>query len=199
MNRKKKAAIANIVEEGIKKKNLPSGHGKVILLGEHAVVYGSHAIAGPVPLAMQAKVWDSDNGIHLLIPRWGIEEKIRKNAEHKYSIYKSLDMILERLNVEDRNMKIEVFPHVPRAMGLGGSAALAVAIIRALDEHFKLNLSDQDIYEISLASENIVHGAASGIDNSLATYGKFTLFQKGDPPKMENIKVKKDVFQLLLD
>ena len=190
---KKKSAIANIVEEGIKKKNLPSGHGKVILLGEHAVVYGSHAIAGPIPLAMQAKVWDSDNGIHLLIPRWGIEEKIRKNAEHKYSIYKSLDMILERLNVEDRSMKIEVFPHVPRAMGLGGSAALAVAIIRALDEHFKLNLSDVDVYDISLESENIVHGSASGIDNSLATYGKFTLFQKGNPPKMENIKVKKTI------
>lgn len=190
---KRKAAIVNIIEEGIKKNDFPSGHGKVILLGEHAVVYGSHAIAGPVPLAMQAKVWDSKDGIHLLIPRWGIEEKIKKNAEHKYSIYKSLDMILEKLNIEDRNMKIEVFPHVPRAMGLGGSAALAVAIIRALDEHFKLNLSDQDVYNISFESENIIHGSASGIDNSLATYGKFTLFQKGNPPKMENIKVKKTI------
>jgi hydroxymethylglutaryl-CoA reductase len=190
---KKKSTIDNIVEDGIKKKDFPSGHGKVILLGEHAVVYGSHAIAGPVPLAMQAKVWDSKNGIHLLIPRWGIEEKIRKNADHKYSIYKSLDMILERLQVENRSMKIEVFPHVPRAMGLGGSAALAVAIIRALDEHFKLNLSNEDVYDISFESENIIHGSASGIDNSLATYGKFTLFQKGEPPKMENIKIKKKI------
>jgi len=190
---KKKATIANIVEDGIKKKDFPSGHGKVILLGEHAVVYGSHAIAGPVPLAMQAKVWDSKDGIHLLIPRWGIEERIRKNADHKYSIYKSLDMILERLNIEDRNMKIEVFPHVPRAMGLGGSAALAVAIIRALDEHFELKLSNKDVYDISLESENIIHGSASGIDNSLATYGKFTLFQKGDPPKMESLKIKKKI------
>jgi len=190
---KKKATIANIVEDGIKKKDFPSGHGKVILLGEHAVVYGSHAIAGPVPLAMQAKVWDSKDGIHLLIPRWGIDERIRKNADHKYSIYKSLDMILEKLNVEDRNMKIEVFPHVPRAMGLGGSAALAVAIIRALDEHFELNLSNNDVYDISFESENIIHGSASGIDNSLATYGKFTLFQKGDPPKMENLNIKKKI------
>lgn len=181
------------VKPGVEKEKLPSGHGKVILLGEHAVVYGTHAIAAPIPIAMQAKVWGSDEGIHLLIPRWGVEEKIRKGADHKYSIYKSLDMILERLGLSDRSMKIEVFPHVPRAMGLGGSASLAVAIIRALDEFFKLNLSDDKVYELSFESENIIHGSASGIDNTLATYGKFIKFRKGNPPEMEPIMVKEPI------
>ncbi len=190
---KKKVAMTESIPESDTKEELPSGHGKMILLGEHAVVYGSHAIAAPVPLAMQAKVWDSNNGIHLLIPRWGVEEKIRIGEDHKYSIYKSLDLILETLNLNKRSIKIEVFPHLPRAMGLGGSAALAVAIIRALDEHFKLNLSEEDINKLSFESENIIHGSASGIDNTLATYGKFILFQKGDPPKMEDIKVEKPI------
>jgi len=190
---KKKSALSETVPETGKKADLPSGHGKVILLGEHAVVYGSHAIAAPVPLAMQAKVLDSDNGSYLIIPRWGVEEKIHVGADHKYSIYKSLDMILERLQLTKKSFKIEVFPHVPRAMGLGGSASLAVAILRAFDEHFKLNLSDKDIYEISLESENIIHGSASGIDNTLATYGKFIKFQKGNPPKMEEIQVEKPI------
>jgi hydroxymethylglutaryl-CoA reductase len=136
---------------------LVSGHGKVILIGEHAVVYGSHAIAAPINLAMQAKVWDSDNGVHLLIPRWGVEEKIQKGTAHKYSIYKSLDMILEKLKLQNRSMKIEVLPHVPRAMGLGGSAALAVAIIRALDEHFKLKLCNEEINRLAYESENLAH------------------------------------------
>jgi hydroxymethylglutaryl-CoA reductase len=48
------------------------GHGKVVLLGEHAVVYGRHAIAAPIPLAIKALVEDCENGIHLLIPRWGV-------------------------------------------------------------------------------------------------------------------------------
>ncbi|KAA3615642.1 MAG: hydroxymethylglutaryl-CoA reductase, degradative [Calditrichaeota bacterium] len=173
---------------------MPTGFGKIILLGEHAVVYGSHAIAAPVPLAMQAKVNDSNKeGIHLLIPRWGVEERLYRGVEHKYSIFQSLDLILDELDLHDRNMQIEVFPHVPRAMGLGGSAALAVAIIRALSEHYKLNLADKRIADLSYKSENIVHGTASGIDNTLATYGRFIQFKKGTPPIMQNIEVKEPI------
>lgn len=173
---------------------MPTGHGKIILLGEHAVVYGSHAIAAPVPLAMQAKVSDSrKDGVHLLIPRWGVEEQLYKGVEHKFSIFQSLDLILDELNLHGQDMQIEVFPHIPRAMGLGGSAALAVAIIRALSENFKLNLSDDYIAELSYKSENIVHGTASGIDNTLATYGSFIKFRKGNPPEMQNMTVKEPI------
>ncbi len=170
--------------------SLPTGYGKIILLGEHAVVYGSHAIAAPVPLAMQARVSSSPaEGIHLLIPRWGVEERIQRGAKHKYSIFQSLELILDKLDLHKQDMKIEVFPHIPRAMGLGGSAALAVAIIRALSDFFKLNLSDEKVAELSYASETIVHGTASGIDNSLATYGRFIRFKKGSPPEITPLDV----------
>jgi hydroxymethylglutaryl-CoA reductase len=172
---------------------LPASYGKVILLGEHAVVYDSHAIAAPINLAIEAKVWDSDNGVHLLIPRWGVEEKIHKGADHKYSIYKSLDKILEYLHLQNQSLKIEVIPHIPRAVGLGGSAALAVAIIRALDGHFRLNLKDAEINQLAFESELLAHGTASGIDNTLATYGEFILFKKGDPPVLNDIKVKETI------
>ncbi len=171
----------------------PSGCGKVILLGEHAVIYGVHAIAAPINLAMQAKVWDDSNGIHLLIPRWGVEEKIQRGAEHKYSIYKSLDLILEKLNLQNRGMKIEVVPHIPRAVGLGGSAALAVAIIRALHDHYDLKLSNEEINTLAYESEILAHGNASGIDNTLATYGKFILFKKGEPQFTQELHVKNPI------
>ncbi len=171
--------------------SIPSGNGKIILLGEHAVVYGSHAIAAPIPLAMQSLVSDSEKeGVHLIIPRWGVEERIKKNTKHKYSIFQSLEMILNELNLYEKNMKIEVFPHIPKAMGLGGSAALAVAIIRALDSKFGLNLDEHAVNELAYKSEKIVHGSASGIDNTLATYGKFLLFKKGEPPYIEEVRPK---------
>ncbi len=173
---------------------IPTGYGKVIFLGEHAVVYGSHALAAPVPLAMQAKVTDSDkDGIHLIIPRWGVEEQIRRGEDHKHSIFKSLDLILEKLDLHDRNIKIEVFPQIPRAMGLGGSAALAVAIIRALAAQFNMKLTDKYISDLAYASETIVHGKASGIDNTLATYGEFLLFRKGEPNFLEPVKPKQPI------
>ncbi|MCB0314500.1 MAG: mevalonate kinase, partial [Calditrichaeota bacterium] len=81
----------------------------------------------------------------------------------------------------------------PRAMGLGGSAALAVAIIRALSAHYKLDLSDEQVNDLAYRSEQIVHGTPSGIDNTMATYGKFILFKKGDPPLMKHLEVPQPI------
>ena len=173
--------------------NMATAHGKVILLGEHAVVYESHAIAGPIPLAIQAKIHPADEGVHLLIPRWGVEEKLQKGVDHKYSVYKSLDLILNRLGLNDKDMQIEIFPHIPRAAGLGGSAALAVAIIRALAQYFKIKITNEEVSSLAYESEVIAHGTASGIDNTLATYGKFTLFKKGTPPFMNTVKVPESI------
>lgn len=169
------------------------GYGKIILTGEHSVVHGRHAIAAPITLRMGAKIHKRDKGIYLLIPRWGVEQSIEFGAEHHYSIYNSLEMILNELGIQGKAMTIEVFPEVPRAMGMGGSAALAVAIIRALDKYFKLELSDEDVRALSFRSEDIVHGEASGIDNTVATYGNLILFQKGEPPSINMLHLREDI------
>ncbi|MFP8489086.1 hydroxymethylglutaryl-CoA reductase, degradative [Gracilimonas sp. Q87] len=169
------------------------GYGKIILTGEHSVVHGTHAVAAPITLKMKAKVWDYDKGVRLLIPRWGVEQIMEFGADHQYSIYKSLEMILDHLDLRDRGMNIEVFPEVPRAMGMGGSAALAVAIIRALNKHFKLGLGDDDVRRLSFESEDIVHGGASGIDNTVSTYGNLITYRKGTPPDMQTIDLKDSI------
>lgn len=76
-------------------------------------------------------------------------------------------------------MTIEVFPHVPKAMGLGGSAALAVSVIRALNQHFDLGLDDHSVNGLAYECEVAAHGTPSGVDNTLATYGTPLLFRKG--------------------
>ncbi|MCB0277377.1 MAG: mevalonate kinase, partial [Calditrichaeota bacterium] len=118
---------------------------------------------------------------------------LRLDIQHKHSIYQSLELILSDLGIRDRSMRIEVYPHIPRAMGMGGSAALAVAIIRALSRQFELNLSDEKVNELALQSEQIVHGTPSGIDNTMATYGKFILYKKGTPPVIKPIAVPRPI------
>ncbi len=169
------------------------GYGKIILTGEHSVVHGRHAVAAPITLRMGAKIHDHDEGIHLFIPRWGVESTIEFGAEHRYSIYNALEMILHELELQGEAMAIEVFPEVPRAMGMGGSAALAVAIIRALDKYFELGLSDEDVRALSFRSEDIIHGGASGIDNTVATYGNLILYQKGEPPSIDMLHLAEDI------
>lgn len=167
------------------------GYGKTILLGEHAVVYGRHAIACPLPLTMRAVVEDSAHGVELLIPRWGIEYQLSKPPEQRRSFEKPAGVILDKLGLSNRGMRIEVFPDVPRGMGLGGSAALAVAIVRALDRHFRLGLSDEEVNELAFLSEQIAHGQPSGVDNTLATYGRPLVFRQGTPPLVELLNIRR--------
>ena len=198
-----KEIIQKIVSEKSKSKKsrsvssrekLSTSYGKVILFGEHAVVYGSHAIAAPIPMAMQARVVKPDTkGIYLSIPDWQIEERVSDENTPKNQVFNSLTMLLDELDLKKSDIQIEVYPHIPKAMGLGGSAALAVALIRALDKFFDLNLSDEQINALAFKSESIMHGTASGIDNTLATYGKFMLFKKGNPPFIKNLKVTKPI------
>ena len=167
------------------------GFGKVVLLGEHAVVYGRHAIAAPIPMAVKALVEDCDEGIHLLIPRWDVEYELALNPQDRRSFERPAGVVLDKLGLSGRGMRIEVFPEVPRSMGLGGSAAMAVAIVRALDKHFKLGLSDEDVNGLAFESEKVAHGRPSGMDNAVACYGKPIVFRAGDPPMIEPLNIRK--------
>ena len=139
---------------------------------------------------MRAVVEDYSKGVELLIPRWGIEYQLSKPPEQRRSFEKAAGAILDKLGLGDRGMRIEVFPDVPRGMGLGGSAALAVAIVRALDRHFRLSLTDEEVNELAFLSEQIAHGQPSGVDNTLATYGHPLVYRRGAPPLVELLNIR---------
>lgn len=179
-----RAALGRLPEAGV-----GVGYGKIILLGEHSVVHGRHAIGCPVPLTIRALVEDGDHGVQLLIPRWGVEYQLAKPPEQRRSFEQAAGAILDRLGLAKRSIRIEVFPDVPRGMGLGGSAALAVAIVRALDLHFRLGLSDAEVNDLAYLSEQNAHGQPSGIDNTLATYGRPLVYRRGTPPLVELLNI----------
>ena len=161
--------------------------GKIILLGEHAVVYGRPAIALPIPLAVEAAIRKGGDGINVVIPRWGVEQKVRVTNPGFTGI---IAQMLEQLGLDEENMTIEVFPHIPRAMGLGGSSALAVAIIRAIDHAYKLGLNDGRINELAFECEKAAHGTPSGVDNTVATYGSPLYYQRRDEqPLFSTVKL----------
>lgn len=164
-----------------------SACGKIILLGEHAVVYGRPAIALPIPLAVEAAVRKetAGQGVNILIPRWGLEQKVHENTQGLAGI---LAKVLAELELLEENMSIEVFPHVPRAMGLGGSSALAVAILRAVDHAYALKLSDARINELAFECEKAAHGTPSGVDNTVATYGSPLIYRRvNEQPRFETL------------
>ncbi|HQV34647.1 MAG TPA: hydroxymethylglutaryl-CoA reductase, partial [Calditrichia bacterium] len=86
-SKQKPAAAAS--PQPVPEEDLSTGFGKVILFGEHAAVYDSHVVAAPVPVAIQARISEAKDGVHLVIPRWGVEERLRLDIQHKHSIYQS--------------------------------------------------------------------------------------------------------------
>ena len=168
-----------------------SASGKVILLGEHAVVYGRSALAMPIPLAVEAKISDAREGIHLSIPRWDLEQRMPPADRHPDGAPGILATLLRRLDLWERSMTIEIVPHVPRAMGLGGSASLVVAVLRALDAHYALGLADEEINAHAYQCEQAAHGRASGVDNTVATYGVPLLYRKDNTPAFETVRASR--------
>jgi hydroxymethylglutaryl-CoA reductase len=175
------------------REEMAAGHGKIILFGEHAVVYGSRAIAAPVPLAVRARVVDEEDGVWLVVPRWGVEQRLRTDPAKQRSFEVPAALILNELGLTDRSMRIEVYSEMPRAMGLGGSAAVAVAIIRALDRHFELGLTDDAVNALAYQCECVAHGTPSGIDNTVATFGQPLVYRKGEPPQIHSLDLPEPI------
>jgi len=96
-----------------------------------------------------------------------------------------VNLILERLGVTGTGFSINVASSLPPGMGLGSSAAVAVAITRAVAKCVGLEIEDVYVNEIAFASEKLAHGTPSGIDNTLSCYGTPMLFRNSGSLEVE--------------
>ena len=94
-------------------------------------------------------------------------------------------LIIRELSVENRHFDVRIRSRLPRAMGLGSSAALAVAVLRAFDLALGFDLGDERVNELAFKCEKLAHGTPSGVDNTLATFARPMLFR--NDLTMENI------------
>jgi hydroxymethylglutaryl-CoA reductase len=177
--------------ENLSAVNMTEGEaaGKVILLGEHAAVYDRHVLALPLESAVTVRIAETASGIRLLIPDWNVDKQLDPDASVRGGQEAVLALIRRYFGVSDRGYDIHVQSRIPAAAGLGFSAALAVATIRAFDKLAGKGMSKVEVEKLAFQCEKISHGTPSGIDNNIATYAEPVLYSKGTRTRTKPIRL----------
>ncbi len=170
-----------------------SAPGKVILFGEHAVVYGRPAIAVPV-LQVRAKAIVTVDPrsfpglVKFLAPDIGLETSLYDLPEDHplAAVILKAGAALKLSHIPACNIKIT--STIPIAGGMGSGAAVSVAILRAFSASLGHPLSDEQVSQLAFEVEVIHHGTPSGIDNTVITYAKPVFFVKGKPVELLRVK-----------
>ncbi|MCK4327842.1 MAG: mevalonate kinase [Candidatus Diapherotrites archaeon] len=175
------------------------GYGKVILFGEHFVVYGIPAIAAGISKKTVATIGAGDKpGIEIVDNRPAVEGYKEKYAEQQEE---SVGLMGPAFGVDfgEKPVKITLGGELFCASGVGASAASCVAIARAISGYFRLGLSDEKINAIAYEGEKAYAGNPSGIDNTASTYGGLVYFVKNfdRPNTMERPVLKAPLYVIM--
>src|SRR5574341_3719 len=145
-----------------------SAPGKIILFGEHAVVYGRPALAVPVT-QVHADVEVSDGsqpGIWIDAPDINVHNELNTLASD-HPIAAAIHNFLFLSHVSPfPSLDIKIPSTIPVAAGLGSGAAVTVALVRALSRHLNHPMRDDEVSAFTYEIEKLHHGTPSGIDNT---------------------------------
>lgn len=178
---------------------------KVILFGEHFVVYGKRALAAAINRRLTVEVSGREKkGYHVKIeniPTFGLELDLESGGvvNQKVQPYKdystaakalayvksSIEYLEERYGIGEEGVEIEIQSYIPLSAGLGSSAATCVATIAALKEYFGVKGGLEGIRSDAHAVEKIVQGAASPVDTAISTYGGYVLVERSEVKRLQ--------------
>ncbi|MFU0572951.1 mevalonate kinase [Gardnerella greenwoodii] len=184
---------------------------KVILFGEHSVVYGYSAIALPLKnLRMRATV----TGCDLAGEETACCETCKTCADYETSIPQNFDSLitlscldftgklsevpprfnsvrtaihaaLEFAGRVDDSLHVATESDFPPERGLGSSAASAGAVIRAILDYYKIRASENEIFALTQSAERVAHGRPSGLDATATSASWPVRFSSGEFSRME--------------
>ncbi|MFW6051137.1 MAG: mevalonate kinase [Myxococcota bacterium] len=156
------------------------GRGKLILLGEHGVVYGRPALAASVARGVTATARPAD-GDRLEVRPWGVS--VSPDAPSEAPLARAFRAALDLYEGESRPpLHVDAEVALPGGAGLGCSAALGVAVIGAIDERLGRPRAPAALAEAAMAWERVFHGNPSGIDAAMAAgQAGIAVYRRGEP------------------
>ncbi|MGX7091778.1 mevalonate kinase [Hutsoniella sourekii] len=159
-------------------------HSKIILMGEHAVVYDYPAIALPFPAAnVQVEVEaQSDPCADHYLDSLYYKGKLVKAPSHLDNIKEAIHLTLKSFKLPKTSLKFSIDSSIPVGRGMGSSAAVCVALVRAICDLYRVNISPYQLRFIVNQAEVIAHEATSGLDTLMASSSNPVIYRKSKRP-----------------
>jgi len=153
-----------------------SAPGKLMLLGEHAVIYGKPCLVAAVDKRMEVEVEKIDKDM-IEAPE-GMDLRFVKMVLKKF-----------KRKYGKSGVKVITKNGFSSSYGFGSSAAVTVALSRALFELFEIKISKQELFDFGFKVVREVQGLGSGFDVAAAVYGGVSYFVK-EGKKIEELGVR---------
>ena len=164
--------------------------GKVILFGEHAVVYGRPAIAVPVTqVKATATIEAARAGRGLTILATDLARAVHvRDADPSDPLAAIVHAVLEFAGVPEPDANITVQSSIPIASGMGSGAAVSTSIARALAAFLGRDIDEAHLSALVYQVEKLHHGTPSGVDNTVVVYARPVYFVRGQPIQTFSVK-----------
>jgi len=176
--------------------------GKVILTGEHAVVYGQPAIAAPVNevrarASVEANPKAEPGSVFIIAPDIALKTSLA-DLPRDHPMVTVIQGVQNALGVKRLPaLTLKVSSTIPIAAGLGSGAAISVAVSRALSAFLGSPLNDEEVSRLAFETDQYYHGTPSGIDNTVISFGMLVFFMKEQP--IELLTNKRDFTLVIAD
>lgn len=146
------------------KRGIGKSHSKIILIGEHSVVYGYPAIAIPLKkIEIECTIEEAKSNFFY---------------DETDTLSVAIFTALKYLKKENVKIKYKITSQIPQKRGMGSSAAVSIAAIRAIFNYFGENLEDELLEKLVNTAEIVAHKTPSGLDAKTCLSDKAIRFVK---------------------
>jgi len=156
-----------------------SAPGKVILTGEHFVVYGEPSLVMAVDLRATVEARSGVEGFVIEAPDLGVAWRgVGEVPRPLMPVKLLMDRLLEE--APSTGLWVRITSSLPMSAGLGSSAAVAVAAAKSIGAALGEELTEDEVFKLALEAERLVHVNPSGVDPLISTVGGVVAYRRDE-------------------
>lgn len=167
----------------VKQQGIGKSHAKIILIGEHSVVYGQPAIALPLPnVKLTVTIDRRADQLQLVNSRY-FDGPVNELPNNMLGVQKLINALITKFTGQEDGWQLKIDSQLPAERGMGSSAATAVAIVRAFFDYYEKKLTRKELLKLADIEEQITHRSPSGLDAATVSSANPLYYIKGQAGK----------------